>query len=163
MVVKIMHFKFDKFQMRNNQIAAFIKNEKGISFIEILLSMLLFSIVGLFMLYGISTSYLSLALADERETAKNLAESEIEYIKLTNYTSLPPPPWSYDLPSSTPEWDGAHKLPPDHDSYSMLVQGTSVDIDYDGHDDSDIQKITIIVSNNDENILTLSDYVLDLL
>jgi hypothetical protein len=147
--------------MLKRRLIAIIKGERGITLMEIAISMLLFAIVGIFILYGVAAASFSLALADERNTAKNLAESEIEYLKLTSYDSLPTLPWSYDLPDLSPDWDGSHTLPPDHDNYSMLVQGSAVDIDNDGSNDDGIQLITITVSHNEKSVYNLSDYVLD--
>ena len=143
-------------------LVAIIKNERGITLIEIAISMLLFAIVGIFILYGVAAASFSLALADERETAKNLAESEIEYIKLTDYSLLPTSTsWSYNLPTSSPVWDVTHVRPPGFDNYSILVQGNSIDIDGDGNNDDDMQMISVTVSNRGEVVLTIKDYVIN--
>ncbi|MFC2062426.1 hypothetical protein ACFLS8_00535 [Chloroflexota bacterium] len=146
--------------MVRRRLITIMKGERGIALIEIAISMLLFAIVGIFILYGVATASLSLALSDERETSKNLAESEIEYIKLTDYSVLPLS-WSYDLPTSSPVWDITHVRPPGFDTYSILVQGNSVDIDGDGSNEDDMQMISVTVSNRDEIVLTLQDYVVN--
>jgi hypothetical protein len=91
-----------------------------------------------------------LLLADEKETANNLAEAQIENVKKQAYDRLNNPP-QYSLMPGIPS------------SYSIdqpLAQ--RLDSELDGLDDDDgIQKITVIVRHNGEAVLTLEDYKVD--
>ena len=136
-----------------------IKNEKGMSLIEVLIALAILGIVAAAFLSGLATASRALIIADERTTAESLARTEMEYVKSCKYTDRPTS-WSYELPSgSPPSWDTDHTLPAGYDGYSLAVDGSIFDADGDGNDDTDIQKITVTVDHqNIEEVLTLEGY-----
>ena len=137
-----------------------IKNEKGMSLIEVLIALAILGLVAAAFLSGLATASRALIIADERTTAESLARTEMEYVKNCKYADLPPTPWSYELPSgSPPSWDTGHTLPAGYDGYSLAVDGSTLDADGDGNDDTDIQKITVTVDHqNKEEVIILEGY-----
>jgi prepilin-type N-terminal cleavage/methylation domain-containing protein len=133
-----------------------MEKEKGFSLLEVMLAIALMGIVAVAFLGALATGSKAIFIADERATAESLARTEMEYIKNCNYADLPTSmPWSYELPSNPPLWDGGHTLPPGYDGYSLEVSGNIFDADGEG-----IQKITIIVYHNNKPIITSGDYTL---
>ena len=135
-----------------------IKNEKGMSLIEVLIALAILGIVAAAFLSGMATASRALIIADERTTAESLARTEMEYVKNCKYTDLPPTPWSYELPSGSPVWDIEHILPAGYDEYSLAVDGSALDADNDGNNDADIQKITVTVDHQNKEVITLVGY-----
>jgi type II secretory pathway pseudopilin PulG len=54
-----------------------LKNEKGFALVESLVSVTLLSIVGVTVLTALSTSSISMGVADEQVTARSLAETQM--------------------------------------------------------------------------------------
>lgn len=71
-----------------------IKSEKGITLLETVLALALLSVISLSFLSGLATTSSSRALAEERVSAKILAEDQMEHIKqqayTENYTTIDP-------------------------------------------------------------------------
>jgi len=131
-----------------------MRNEKGISLIEVIIALALLGIVGLAFLGALSTASKAVFIVDERATAESLARTEMEYVKSQPYSDVDYIPWSYDLPSGTPPaeppewWDPAHTLPDGYDSYSVTVSAVSLDPDNDGTSDDDgLLLITVTVKH----------------
>jgi len=62
-----------------------IKNEKGISLIEVLIALAILGLVAAAFLSGLATASRALIIADERTTAESLARSQMEYVKNQPY------------------------------------------------------------------------------
>lgn len=144
-----------------------IRNEKGISLIEVIIAIALLGIIGLAFLGGLSTASNAIFITDERATAESLARTEMEYIKRQSYCPEDQIPWAYELPSGTspigqlPDewWDTGHGLPPGYDNYSLTAGAVSLDPDGDGTSDDDgLLLITITVSHLGDPIFTLEGY-----
>lgn len=58
-----------------------MKNEKGFSLIEVLIAIAVLGIIVVGFLGALGTGTKSAGITDERATAKNLAESQMEYVK----------------------------------------------------------------------------------
>jgi prepilin-type N-terminal cleavage/methylation domain-containing protein len=58
-----------------------MKNEKGFSLIEVLISIILVAIVGTAFLSALISSSKAMITADKLATAKNVAETQMEYVK----------------------------------------------------------------------------------
>ena len=134
-----------------------MKKEQGFSLVEVLVAVLLLGVIAAAFLMGLTTASKALLVTDERATAKNLAESEMEYIGNCDYDLLTSP-WSYELPTQKPLWDPDHDLSEVYEGYTVKVNGNSFDIDGDGSNDEDIQRITITVRHGTKKVLTLTDY-----
>ena len=121
------------------------KNEKGFSLIEVVIALLLLGIIGVALLSGLATASIALVIADERATAESLARSQMEYVKSIDYvneaTSYP-----------------AASIPQEHidTGYSATITALPLHNPDDG-----IQKITVTISHNGKEIITLEDYKVD--
>ena len=124
-----------------------MKREKGFSFIEVAIALAVLGIIAVGFLGGLGTASKTLIIADELETANNLAEAQIENVKKQAYDSLNNPP-QYSLMPGIPG------------SYSIdQLLAERLDPDLDGYDDDDgIQKITVTVRHDGKAVLTLKDY-----
>ena len=115
-----------------------MKKEKGFAFIEVVISLAIVGIIAVGFLGGLTTASKGLITADERETAKNLAEAQMEYVKNQPYSV------SYS-PSSD--------ILDEYGGYEAYISATSL------QDDGNIQKITITVDHQSkEGVITLENY-----
>ena len=62
-----------------------MKSEKGFSLIGVIIAIALVGIIAIAFLGGLANASKTLFIADERATANNLAESQIEYVKNQDY------------------------------------------------------------------------------
>ncbi len=126
-----------------------IKSERGFTLIEVVIAMLLLGIIGVALLSGLAGASKALVITDERATAESLARSQMEYVKNQAYDSTNNPP-QYSLLSSIPS------------DYIIATTPERLDPVGDGTaNDDGIQKITVTVSHNGKEILTLEDYKVD--
>jgi prepilin-type N-terminal cleavage/methylation domain-containing protein len=125
-----------------------MKNEKGFTFIEVVIALGVLGIIAVGFLSGLGTASKALSIADERETANNLAEAQIENVKRQPYDDDITRPPQYSLMPDIP----------DHYSIDQPL-AERLDPDLDGFDDDDgIQKITVTVRHDGKEVLTLEDY-----
>ena len=112
-----------------------MKSETGISLIETVVALALLGIIGVTFLGALATSSNGRALADERASARILAESQMENIKKQTYA------FSYDpIP-----------IPTEYDSYSAQIA-------IDSMRNGNIQKVTVTVKHKNKNVTTLECY-----
>jgi type II secretory pathway pseudopilin PulG len=109
------------------------KGEKGVSLLETVLALALLSIIGVAFLSGLGTTSNARALAEERVTAKILAETQMENIKKQAYSD------NY----STLSVDG-------YDNYSTNI--TVVDHYYN------LQKITVSIYHFTDEVFSLESF-----
>ena len=141
-----------------------MRAEKGFTLIEVIIAMALLGIVGVALLSGMLTSYLSVSLADELATAESLARTEMEYVRNQAYSVCVEEQhykWDYELPSGTtvngyPSWwsNANHVLPAGYEAYTVSVVVEALHPTDDG-----IQKMTVIVKHRDKpDVVTLVGY-----
>lgn len=142
-----------------------MKNEKGLTLIEVIVTLGLLGIIAVAFLGALATASHALIIADKHATAESLARTEMEYVKKQEYSVAP---WSYDSPSGTPPanppdwWDdeNPHTLPDGYDNYSVNVNVTRLDPAGDDYGSDDgLQLITITVKHlEDDEVIILEGY-----
>ena len=110
-------------------------NQRGFSLVEVLVSVAILGVLSAGILTALGSSSKALITTDERETAKNIAEMQMEYVKNQPYAA------SYTLPDISGTYPG----------YS-----DAVDTDDITSRDGDIQKITLTVRHDTRTIITLT-------
>lgn len=110
-----------------------MKREKGFSLIEVLVALALLGIISASFLGATMTTTKSRVIADERATAKILAEGIIDDIKKANYSS------EYDV-----------TIPSEFAGYEAALTV--------GNMSTGIQKLTVTVSHRSREVLTLENY-----
>jgi prepilin-type N-terminal cleavage/methylation domain-containing protein len=113
------------------------KRQSGFTLIEVLLAIVLLGVIGLAVFGTLGTASKALITTDERETAKNIAEMQIEYIKSQLYM----PTYA---PRSLAEYPG----------YSVSITAQNITDRGDGN----IQKVIVDVYHDPNYILTLVGY-----
>lgn len=112
-----------------------VKSERGSSLIETVVALALLGIIGVAFLSALAVSSNARFIADERVSARILAESQMEYVKKQAYAA------SYD----------AAPIPDEYAGYTAVI---SVDAMRNGN----IQKITVSVRHQSEEVTTLENY-----
>ena len=117
--------------------AALIRNERGLTLVEVLIAMALFGILAVSFLSAFGTGLVVLTRTDERQTAKNLAESQMEHIMKQGF---PGPYTLAEIPEEYARYEVEYEVetPPDRDA--------------------NIQKITVIVTRGGEEVTKLEGY-----
>lgn len=113
-----------------------MKDQKGFSLIEVVIAVALLGIIAAGFLGALGTASKVLFTVDERETAKNLAESQMEYVKEQDYAL------SY-----------APAVPDEYAGYSA-----SIDVGTISSRDGNIQKIIVTIEHHGEQVMTLEGY-----
>lgn len=114
-----------------------MKVERGFNLIEILLSLALLGILAIVFLGTFSSGSKVLILTDEEETAKNVAESQMEYVQKQPFTT------SYS----------AAPISADYPGYSANITTMSIT-----SRDGNIQRITVIITRNGVEITRLDGF-----
>jgi type II secretory pathway pseudopilin PulG len=111
--------------------------EKGFTLIETLAGMFLMVLIGVALLASLTLSSKILADTDNRETARDLAVAELEYVKNLPYAD------AYSRNDS---------LIPGGSNYSVIIAAP------EAIEDGNLQKITIIVQRNGNEVTRLEGY-----
>lgn len=112
-----------------------MKKERGVSLIETIIALALLGIIGATFLGALATTSNARSIADERASAKIIAESQMENVKKRAYA------FSYD-PVPIP------------DEYA----GYTAEVDVYPMRNGQIQKITITICHHDQDVTTLESY-----
>jgi len=120
----------------SRKIAAAAREQRGITLIETAIGLALLGILGVIFLSAISTSTITMSVAEEKVNMNNLARAQMEYTK--NY------PYSTDVPPSYPVVDGI-TIPA---GYSIDVAAQALHQPDDG-----IQEITVTASRDGESLV----------
>ena len=115
--------------------------EAGLSLVESLVATAIVSLTVVAILSGFSTGSMALLKTDQRVTAEYLARSQMEDIKNQIYL---PAPASYIMISPLPA------------GYSISAQAALI-----SGRDTEIQKVTVTVQNNGNDLLTLQGFKLN--
>jgi prepilin-type N-terminal cleavage/methylation domain-containing protein len=118
--------------------------EKGFSLIEVIVSLAILAIVGVSILSALGTSSRALITTDERETAKNIAETQIEYIKNLPYSNdYAPRDISLNYPGYSVVTDSNGKIP------GQVIANRT---------DGNLQKLAISINHGSKRVLTVVGY-----
>lgn len=111
-----------------------MKQEKGISLLEVIVALALLGIIGVLFLSGTVNSASARYIADEHASAKMLAESILDATKKMAYAS------SYNV-----------TVPDEYTGYTA-------NLTVENFANSNIQKLTVAIGHNHREILTLENY-----
>ena len=114
-----------------------MKSQKGVTLIEIVIAMVVLGIISVGFFSAINNSTETLITVDERETGRNLAESQMEYVKERIYA------WSY-----TPA-----VIPSAYTGYTASIMTEELT-----DRDTNIQKIIVTIQHRGRDVATLIGY-----
>jgi prepilin-type N-terminal cleavage/methylation domain-containing protein len=113
-------------------------SSKGFSLLELVIAMALMAIIAVAFLGGLSNAIMALHFADVQTTAESLARSYIEYEK--------------SLPYDGEKAGYVHNPPTGYEKYTAAVSFEPLD------DEGLLQQITVVVSHNNGEVVTLVGY-----
>jgi type II secretion system protein I len=114
-----------------------VKSQKGVTLVEVVIAMAILGILAVAFLGAINNSTETLITVDERETARNLAESQMEYVKELGYA-----------PTYSPA-----TIPSEYVGFTVNIATDEIT-----NRDDDIQKITVTVQHRSKDVATLVAY-----
>ena len=120
-----------------------LREEKGFTLIEVIISIVLLSLITAALANGFITASKVLLHNDSRQTAKNLAETQLEYIKNQPYAL------AYDTSAITP--------PPGYSASNAVHSGTESAY-FNPIRDANIQLIIVTITGPANVTYTLTDY-----
>jgi type II secretory pathway pseudopilin PulG len=113
------------------------KNERGSLLINTLVATAILAVIGTTILTALATTSKAVHITDERDTAMNLALSQLEFVK--------DQPWAAQY---TPA-----PIPSEYNGYS-----TTINVENITQRDSNIQKIMVTVEHQNKEVVTLEGY-----
>jgi prepilin-type N-terminal cleavage/methylation domain-containing protein len=118
------------------QLGRTFENRKGFTLIEIIVCLAILGIISVGVMVGLASSSKATISADQLDTGRALAESQMEYVKKMPFTS-----------SYSPD-----TIPASYTGYSVSIGAVPA-----GQRDSLIQLITITVQRYGNTVTTLED------
>jgi len=101
------------------------KCASGQLLVEVLISLLIFSVIATSFMGAVFTSRTSANVVNEQAVAESLTRIEMEYVKESPYWSLG---FTYQVPGSVPPWDSSRtSLDDPYSGYVVTVTGTPID------------------------------------
>ncbi|MCJ7606143.1 MAG: type II secretion system GspH family protein [Dehalococcoidales bacterium] len=110
------------------------RGEGGISLVEVIVALALLGIIGVSFLSSTATTSTTRVIADERASAKMLAEGVLDNIKKQEFASA----YNYTIP----------------EQYTAYT----VNLTVEGIRNNNIQKLTVLVGHHGDDVLTLEGY-----
>lgn len=114
-----------------------MNKEKGFSLIEVVVSIAIMGVISVGFLHGMGAASESLFTADKMETAKNLAESQMEYAKGQPYA------FSYD----------PAPIPDEYPGYSASISAAIV-----ASRGANVQRLVVSIEHEGKEVLELEGY-----
>jgi prepilin-type N-terminal cleavage/methylation domain-containing protein len=128
-----------------------IREERGFTLIEVLISIVLLGLITASLAFGLGSASKGLVHNDSRQTAKNLAESQIEYIKNLPFAS------AYDTSYHAGPPVTGIQLPTGYSLSNVIHSGTDSAY-FNPIRDANIQLIIITITGPGNVTYTLKDY-----
>ncbi len=143
-----------------------VRNEKGVSLIEVIIAVAILAIIAVAFLSGLATASKATFIADERATAESLARSQMEYVKNQPYDTAP------GGGEATYDKINAVDIPDGYTICSVNRAGNTVEdviygVPWDSQNnqpvasDAGLQRIKLIIKHHDKEIITVEDYKVD--
>ena len=110
-------------------------SSRGFTFIEVLIALALFAIIGITFAGGLATSSRAVLTADVRTNAESLARTQMEYVKNLDYAGN----YTAEVP---PQYEAA--------GYAAAIDAEELE--------EGLQKITVTVTHEDKEVITLEGY-----
>ena len=134
-----------------------IHNQKGFSFVEVLIALLIVAIVASAFLLALAGASKGLSVADIRTTAESLARTQIETIKNAVYINYSENAHAfYSLVSAPPNFGISTLIEPIDIYGDPFSESGGV-----FSDDEGIQQVTVTIIFQGDDVLTLVDYKVD--
>jgi len=112
-----------------------MNGQKGYLLIELLVALALLGVIGAAFLSGLGTVAKTTASTNERETGRNLAQSQVEYVQGLTYA-----------PSYAPAL-----ISDDYAGYSAVIEASPLD-------NPNIQQVTVTIRHQDKVVAIIESY-----
>ena len=138
-----------------------LKNQCGLSLVEVLVSLAIIGLTSAVFLSGLQTGSKATQLSDVHTTARSLAASQMDTIKSAGYIAAPSGGVAAYTPTSLPNGFQIYTLDRSNNQVSGQIYGipwnTTANAAYTGSDPG-IQKVAIIIKYNNAEVFRLMDY-----
>jgi prepilin-type N-terminal cleavage/methylation domain-containing protein len=156
-----MSGEMKKLRLNSRARKAFQGSSRGFTLIEVVIAIALIGIIAVAVLSALSTASISLIIADKRATAESLARSQLEFVKNQDYIDY--------SESGHEDYDVICDVVECPEDYTVEVVAEPIDpdtyqpypyIEGEGRfqQDDGIQKITVIVSYDGKEVITMEGY-----
>lgn len=123
----------------------FAYRESGMTLIETIVALAILGAISVTLLSGLATTSKAMFTTDEQTTAESMAQSQMEWLKNTDYV--------YDATQYSPAPMPNGK---DYINYSVVITAEPLHNPDDG-----IQKITVTIKHSDKGLIQLKGYKVD--
>ena len=156
-----------------------IKDERGITLIEVLIALAILGLVAVAFLSGLTTASRALIIADERTTAESLARSQMEYVKSQEYQLADPDAgneavylkiegipdgysiWSVNRDGNTVNGGANDDIIGVPWYFPIVDELPPPNPGYDVPSDAGLQRIKLVIKHHDKEVITLEDGKVD--